>query len=177
LSLLKGTFISKYRLFLNSGEDKSVAELKHSHLIVTDTKELPPETRERLARMRKEGNSTIEATRLLWLDDEVVPGSSLYMECLWLWGGSSEGTMEEPHVHDFDEIIGFAGSNRDNPKDLGGEIEIWLDDEKHTLTQSCLVYLPAGFKHCPLILKRIDSPVFFFTIGNKSTYDRESKEG
>ena len=45
-----------------------MAELKHSHLIVTDTKELPPETRERLARMRKEGNSTIEATRLLWLE-------------------------------------------------------------------------------------------------------------
>ncbi|GAH85868.1 unnamed protein product, partial [marine sediment metagenome] len=33
------------------------------------------------------------------------------------------------HTHDTDEIIGFFGSNPQDPYDLGGEIEIWLEDE------------------------------------------------
>ncbi len=153
-----------------------MAELKHSNLIVTDTKELPPEVVAKARERMKNTKSTVEATRLLWLDDEMVDGATFYMECLWLWSGSVEGTTEEPHLHDFDEIIGFAGSSRENPNDLGGEIELWLEDEQHILTKSCLVFIPAGLKHCPLIFRRIDSPIFFFTIGNKSTYGRESKE-
>lgn len=154
-----------------------MAELKHSRLIVTDTKESSPEAMERLRERMKNVKSTVEATRLLWLDDEKVEGATFYMECLWLWSGSVDGTTEEPHVHDFDEIIGLAGISRENPHELGGEIEIWLEDEKHILTKSCLIFLPAGMKHCPLIFRRIDSPIFFFTIGNKSMYGRESREG
>jgi hypothetical protein len=60
-------------------------------------------------------------------------------------------------------MIGFFGSNPEDPYDLGGEIEFWLEDEKHILTRSCLIFVPRGMKHCPLILKRVDRPIFHFS--------------
>jgi hypothetical protein len=77
-----------------------------------------------------------------------------------------------PHTHEFDEIISFFGSNMNDIKDLGGEIELWLEDEKFRLTKSCTVFVPKGMKHCPLIIKRIDRPIFHFTCGPPGSYER-----
>ena len=77
------------------------------------------------------------------------------------------------HTHEFDELIGFYGSNMNDVNDLGGEIELWLEDEKFILTKSCTVFVPAGMKHCPLIIKRIDRPIFHFTNSPEGKYERE----
>lgn len=109
------------------------------------------------------------ATRILWLDDEVTDGA-FHMNTAWYLKAAQ--TLEDrPHVHDTDEIIGFFGSDPDNPYDLGGEIEIWLEDDKHVITSTAMIFVPAGMKHCPLVLTRIDRPVFHFTTvtGNKYT--------
>ena len=107
------------------------------------------------------------ATRILWMDENVVPGAFQGNASWYLKAGK---TLEEtPHVHDADEMLGFFGSDPNNPHDLGGEIEIWLEDEKQSITKSVMLFIPAGMKHCPLILKRVDRPIFHFgTIpGNK----------
>lgn len=157
-----------------------MAELKYAKYIITDTKPMSPEALARMRERMKEkgitpGESSVKSTRLLWLDDEVAKGA-FYMELLWLWEGKQAQSVEEPHVHDFDEIIGFVGTNREDPHDLGGEVEIWLDDEKHILTKSCLVFIPKGLKHCPVLFTRIDSPICWFTIGNSSMYTKDLKE-
>jgi mannose-6-phosphate isomerase-like protein (cupin superfamily) len=86
--------------------------------------------------------------------------------------------VEEPHVHDFDEVIGFIGSNQDDPQDLGGQITIWLDNEEHVLTNTCLIFVPAGAKHCPIRFDRIDSPIFFTTMSPNKRYTRtDEKDG
>jgi hypothetical protein len=69
-----------------------------------------------------------------------------------------------PHVHDNAEILGFYGTNPDDPYDLGGEIEIVIDDELHILTKSSLVFLPGGMPHCPLTVTKVDRPIFHFSI-------------
>ena len=153
-----------------------MAELKNAKYIVYDTKPIPPELIEKMQERRKDTQSTIKSTRLLWMDNEMVEGASFYMECVWLWSGSVAGSTEEPHVHDFDEIIGFVGCNPDSPHDLDGEIELWLEDEKYNITKSCLVFIPAGLRHCPMIFRNINKPVLLMTIGNRSMYGRESKE-
>ena len=86
---------------------------------------------------------------------------------------ASTTTESEAHTHDSDEIIGFFGNNPEDPYDLGGEIEFWLEDEKHIITRSCLLFVPAGMKHCPLILRRVDRPIFHFTIVTGGQYTRE----
>jgi hypothetical protein len=101
------------------------------------------------------------ATRILWLDENVVPGAFHMNTAGYL---KAAATLEDTaHVHDADEIIGFFGNDAHDPYDLGGEIELWLDDEKHLLTRSCMIFVPAGLKHCPLILRRVDRPIFHFT--------------
>lgn len=103
------------------------------------------------------------ATRILWMDDKVVDGA-FQMNCSWyLRPPSTPMPSGDAHTHDSDEMIGFFGSNPQDPYDLGGEIEFWLEDEKHVLTRSCLIFVPRGMKHCPLILKRVDRPIFHFS--------------
>jgi hypothetical protein len=107
------------------------------------------------------------ANRILWMDENVVPGA-FQVNASWYFKAGN--TLEDaPHVHDADEMLGFFGSDPDNPHDLGGEIEIWLEDEKQVITKSVMLFIPAGMKHCPLVLKRVDRPIFHFgTIpGNK----------
>ena len=40
-------------------------------------------------------------------------------------------------------------------EELGGEIELWLEDEQLIITRSCLVFIPRGMKHCPMFVRRI----------------------
>ena len=110
------------------------------------------------------------ASRTLWMDDDVVNGA-FQMNCSWYLRLPSESMKEsQSHVHDSDEIIGFFGNNPEAPHDLGAEIEVWLEDEKHIITKSALIFVPGGMKHCPLILRRIDRPVFHFSTLTESHY-------
>jgi hypothetical protein len=71
---------------------------------------------------KKEGK-TLDRTLLLGIQDSILKGS-FFTGCEWLWQLTGDGPVkiEVPHSHDFDEIIGFAGSNRNHPRDLGGEM-------------------------------------------------------
>jgi hypothetical protein len=127
---------------------------KYGKYIVTELK--VPEEKKKI-----DAAYSAYATRILWMDENVVPGA-FHMNTSWYL--KTANTLEEkPHIHDVDEIIGFFGNDPKNPYDLGGEIEIWLEDEKHIITRSCMIFVPAGMKHCPLRLLRVDRPIFHFT--------------
>ena len=101
---------------------------------------------------------------LLWLDEKIVKGA-FYMEMVMLEpGNKSTGVWVKPHTHEFDEILGFVSTNAKDYKNLGGDIELWLDDEKHMITKTCLVYVPANLKHCPLIINRVTTPIVHFSV-------------
>jgi hypothetical protein len=101
------------------------------------------------------------ATRILWLDEDIVPGA-FQVNCSWYNKPSKHGATA--HRHDYDEVIAFFGGDPDNPTDLCGEVEFWIEDEKYTLTKSTLIFAPAGIKHCPLEVIRADRPIFHFTV-------------
>jgi hypothetical protein len=160
-----------------SGKEQAMTQLRYAKNIVTDTREYTAEEMVKIEEMRKKSQveSTVEGLRLLWMDDEKVKGATFYMECLWLWEGkTTSGTTEEPHRHDFDEVIGFISTDEDNPGELDARMEIILGDETHFLTKSCLVHIPAGMKHCPLTFREVNRPVFFFTLAPISHYGRTS---
>ena len=127
---------------------EKMGELKYSKYIITDAEPNDPH----LNFMR---------TRLLLSGDSVIPGS-LALNCVWYWKGSDVVTTQA-HTHDCDEIIAFIGTNPDDPHDLAGEVEIWLQDEKYLLDKSCLVFVPKGLVHCPLIIRKAERPIFHFT--------------
>ena len=134
-----------------------------SKYIVTELK--MPEEKQKIA-----AEYSKYATRILWLDDKVTDGA-FHINTAWYLKAAD--TLESrPHVHDTDEIIGFFGNNPDDPYDLGGEIEIWLENDKHIITSSALIFVPAGMEHCPLVLKRVDRPIFHFTTVTGHRYEK-----
>ncbi len=145
--------------------------LKYSKYIVTEPKTAPPGIHADSAADQRRAKSKIESTHLMSVDGEIIK-DMFYVDCVWLWRGSSTEKVEEPHVHDFNEVIAFIGSDREHPQSLGGQITIWLDGAEHVLEKTCLIFVPAGARHCPVIFNRIDKPVFFATISPATRYSR-----
>jgi len=117
--------------------------------------------------------------KILSLDDLVLKGAS-YTEAVWMWPGGPGVYPEtaEPlsHAHDYDETLGFFGTDFANPYELNGEIEFWIEDERFLLTRSCLIFLPKGTYHCPLVIHRVDKPIFHFSGGPGGAYVQEVAE-
>jgi hypothetical protein len=111
------------------------------------------------------------AKRILWIDKDVVDGA-FQMNCSWYLRPPDVGTAEaKAHTHDADEMIGFFSNSPQDPYTLGAEIEFWLEDEMHIITTSSLIFVPRGMKHCPLILRRVDRPIFHFSTVTTGTYN------
>ncbi len=147
-----------------------MAELKHAKYIVTDVKQDMKLPQYRIGALKAQQRPAGQSTRVMWLDDQVVPGA-FYTECVWfLPGMGSEKATVEAHTHSFNEVIAFFGTNYEDLHDLGGEVELWLEDEKIIMTRSFLAFVPAGMKHCPLIIRRVDRPIFHFTVGPGKEY-------
>lgn len=115
-----------------------------------------------------------EASRVLALDANVFKGA-FYMETAWFWPGDwtktkgEEGTAKE-HSHPFPEALGFIGTDPQDVHNLGGEIELWIDGKQNIMTRSFIAFLPAGTKHCPMRIRRVDRPIFHFTAGMGTSY-------
>jgi hypothetical protein len=83
-------------------------------------------------------------------------------------GGPETGT--KPHVHDFDEYLLFMSFDPDDTENLGGEVELWMEEEKHIFTKTTLVFIPRGLYHCPLYIRKVDRPFGFIAIANTPKY-------
>jgi hypothetical protein len=110
--------------------------------------------------------------RVLFLDSEVVPGA-FYVEVAF--GGPQKTkqkprSVAEPHKHDYDEVLAMFGTDLSDPYALNGEVEFWLGDEKHIITKSCIIFIPKGLMHCPLIYRNVEKPIFSFTTHHGKMY-------
>ena len=148
-------------------KENDMAETKYGKYIVQELK----------APFSEEYNNDYAkwAKRVLWMDDKVVEGA-FQMNVSWYLKAQEGQVPLEAHTHDPNEIIGFFGNNHEDPYDLGGEVELWLEDEKHLITRSSLIYIPGGMKHCPLILRRVDRPIFHFSVVTAGTWEMLNPE-
>ncbi|OGN96895.1 MAG: hypothetical protein A2Z77_00420 [Chloroflexi bacterium RBG_13_51_36] len=168
----------KYKEASYEGKKGSPA-LKYAKYIVTEKPAMPqlsPDAKRMFEDQKKAGNS-IEFIQFAKIQDSIVKGS-FGMGASWLMNlkGTRSVQVEMAHTHDCDEILGFAGSDPYNPRELNGEIELWLEDEKHTINKSCLVFIPRGMKHCPMLIKKIDKPILNFGATIDSNYERPWEE-
>jgi hypothetical protein len=136
-----------------------MAKLKYAKYIVSEAKapKSIPSYRHESAEVTSPG-----MTRLASLGGELFKEAP-HLGCMWFLPrprNDSQKPGVEAHTHDFDEILGFYGSDPYNPGELNGEIEFWLDDEKYLLTKSCIIFVPKGLKHCPLFIRKLDKPLF-----------------
>ena len=124
---------------------------------------------------QREAGNYFEGVYMFHLDDKILPGG-FYTDCHWITAvhGNAGVQTEIAHTHDFGETLGFVGSVPGKPREMGGEIEFWLEDEQYIFDKSCLIFVPAGMKHLPLVFRRVDSPIFFWTASDSRSYGRTS---
>jgi hypothetical protein len=117
-----------------------------------------------------------EARRVLSLDSDVMKGA-FYMETAWFlpgdWpdktGSRKDRTIGE-HVHPYDEVLAWIGSDPNDRYNLNGEVEIWIDGKQNFMDKSFLCFVPAGTKHGPINIRKITKPMFHFTSGVGKKY-------
>jgi hypothetical protein len=129
-----------------------------------DFKEAPPPPRP----------STVKSSRILHIEDDMVPGA-FYVDFVWIWSGTG-GAPAPEHVHEWSELIAFAGADTANPRNIGGEMSIVLGDETHRTDKSTLVCIPAGTIHCPWLFHDIKRPTLVFSAGPQGMYSGSHKK-
>jgi hypothetical protein len=92
-------------------------------------------------------------------DGELNAKCSIGYHCI-----SKPISFDEPHSHNFEEMLCFIGGNPKNIMDLGAEIEFTLGREKHTITKAAVVSIPKGLVHCPIIIRKVRKPLIFLEI-------------
>ena len=70
--------------------------------------------------------------------------------------------VDKPHMHDFPHILSFLGSNPLDYYDFDAEIEFYLGGERHIVTKTSLIYIPAGLEHGPFNQLKMERPIFQF---------------
>jgi hypothetical protein len=86
--------------------------------------------------------------------------------------------FEVQHKHDFDQFLCFLGTPED-VRVFDAEVEIWLGEEreKHTITESTVVHVPAGLLHAPLHYVRISKPTLLINISMGGEYIKKDAKG
>ena len=106
----------------------------------------------------------------IFLDEDLVGGSKMIIDIGWRFEVPNPDPVEWTHSHDFDEALCFIGTDPENPKDLGGEIEFTIGDEVHTFDKTTVIYIPKDLDHCPFIHKRVDRPFLLVVVGLAGKY-------
>jgi hypothetical protein len=109
---------------------------------------------------------------LMRIDDRYMK-EAFYFECIWITGPIHESEASKPHRHDCDEYVGFFGSNIENPFNLNAEIQFWFEDEKYIINENCIVYIPSGKWHTPIIIDKIERPIFCLSTSPVAKYTQE----
>ncbi|GEM_PF-441575 len=111
---------------------------------------------------------------LVYMDGKRLKGAP-YAEIIWFC--TTNDTGPAPHSHDdFDEFIGFMGTDPAHPEELNAEVSFYIEDEKISVTKSCLIYIPRGLTHSPIFVPRLDKPILHFSGGNGGDYARKGDE-
>lgn len=94
-----------------------------------------------------------------------VPESKVFMGYCWVNPSDDPALWVHEHIHeDQDEVLLWMGSDPENPKDLGAHVYMVVDGERHDITTTGSVYIPAGTWHCPLGWDSVTRPFRFISL-------------
>jgi hypothetical protein len=106
---------------------------------------------------------TFAGIELFTIKDDIIIGTQVNFGAVWFTGPWEESEVYKPHWHDSPELMAWLGTDPKNPRELGAEVEFWIEDEKFMLTRTCAVYLPKGVQHNPMFPRKVDRPFLWVT--------------
>ena len=97
-------------------------------------------------------------------------GMDVIIEFGTYWSG---GQISKPHKHDFNQVNYWFSGNTDDMSELSAEIDVFLgeDNERHMLTSSTAIGIPAGMPHMPANILRMDHRFIFMEISTTAKYE------
>lgn len=115
----------------------------------------------------------------IFINTGLVQGCPSLVDIGWHFTIPDPDPVEQKHCHDFDTVSCFVGSDPKNPSNLGAVLEIQLGDEKHILTKTCVIFIPKGLTHCPLIHRSVERPYLqiVFAISDEKQYIASQLKG
>ena len=109
------------------------------------------------------------------MDTKTIEGSNFYFIHWVLPHDKPHMTVGHPaHIHSEAELLIHIGTNPADPDDLGAEVELCMgpEMEKHIITRSTIICLPANFVHGPWRILKVTRPFMIVTV-NQSTKHTE----
>lgn len=107
-----------------------------------------------------------------------VPESTVFGAYSWIAPVDDEVFWVHEHIHDdFDEILVWMGNDPQNPEDLGGDLYMTIDGERHVVNTTGAVYIPKGTYHCPLGFEKVGRHFTFIAITLSPDYRSHEREG
>ena len=103
-----------------------------------------------------------------YLSNKKIENFTNFGGLIWIYEIPSPNPFVVKHKHPADEIMFFIGNDPENPEDLGGEVDIMMGDEVHTINKTAAVFVPKDLPHAPIWYRRVDRPHMFigFLIGS-----------
>ncbi|MBO9627371.1 MAG: hypothetical protein J7484_13485 [Microbacterium sp.] len=98
------------------------------------------------------------------------PQARIHSTYVWITEVAEETPWVAEHVHDYDEVLIWTGSDPSDPRDLGATLRMVVDGEEHIVTRSGSVYIPAGTPHCPLDFIEVRRPFTFSALSLAPEY-------
>jgi hypothetical protein len=87
------------------------------------------------------------------------------VDCTWFWNSLPNQIVDGTHVSENNQVISLVGADPANPPSLGGEITLWVDDKKHLISTSSLIFVPAGVPFGPVQVNHMEHPINYAIIG------------
>jgi len=97
-------------------------------------------------------------THVVRLDDNECPGA-MFLEVMWLMKDCQARGMKSCASG---TMWVFVGSDLDDYEDLNAEIELWIENDLLTLTETCAVFIPAGVPFGNFKVKNATKPVLSY---------------
>jgi hypothetical protein len=107
---------------------------------------------------RARGIKNRQSPTMTFMSAAQVPGANYYIEFGWIYGIPEPNPPVTRHVHEHDEVILHFGGDPEHPEDLGGEIEVMVENEPLVFSTSTALFAPRGLAHCPVTWKKFRRP-------------------
>jgi hypothetical protein len=126
-------------------------KLKYSQYFLN---ELPKEQREKgFGKM---------PSMVAFTDNDILKDSK-YFSVMWMGEKATKMAGHGPHIHQDAELLVALGTDPDNPKDLGADMEMCMgpEMESHIVSVSTMIWIPAKFIHAPFRILKVRRPFLF----------------
>ena len=95
---------------------------------------------------------------MTYMSQALVHEADCNLEFRWINGLPEPNPHISEHVHDFDEIIMYLGSDPNASRELGAEIELYIGSQPITFNTTTSAFIPKRVPHGPLTWRKFTKP-------------------